>query len=171
MTNENLLQLHQAHVWLHDHQLPGGANKGLHRVLTQKQLEQCQLGWEQLMELRAASKATATHQSVFDEVERLPPESWQQPPAMEQPTPDEAALVDILAVSAAGGKLAIEVDGPKHFVSPGNQLNGPTQDRNRALAARGHTVVSIPYWEWDALQTSAQQVKYLQRKLAPYVPV
>jgi hypothetical protein len=59
----------------------------------------------------------------------------------------------------------VEVDGPSHFVSPGNTVNGPTQYSVRALKARGYTVVSIPGWEWGQLKGRKQQQAYLIKKL------
>lgn len=40
---------------------------------------------------------------------------------------------------------------------PGNRLNGPSQFRNRMVAAQGYTVVSIPHWEWEVCQTAQQR--------------
>jgi hypothetical protein len=84
---------------------------------------------------------------------------------MESVTPDGNLSIDIAAVTAAGVQLAIEVDGPTHFVSPGNRLNGPTQFRNRMLAAQGYTVIGIPYWEWNACKTAHQRHDYLMFRL------
>jgi hypothetical protein len=45
-------------------------------------------------------------------------------------------------------------------------LTGPTLFRNRALAALGYVLVSIPYWEWDRLRgAAAKQQQYLLSKL------
>jgi hypothetical protein len=175
MVPENLQQLHQVHLWLQDCQLPAGGGKGLLGVLTQQQLEQCKHAWEQqLQDRRAALAGTSTQQSVFKALQRLPQCTWQQLPALEQLTADGAFSIDVTAVTAAGAKLAVEVDGPMHFVRPGqgpsggppyHLLTGATLYRNRALGARGYMVVSIPYWEWDSLTSQQQQVKYLQQKL------
>jgi hypothetical protein len=81
-------------------------------------------------------------QQVFKALQQLP--GWQDPPQQEKLTDDDNFSIDITAVTAAGVKLAVEVDGPTHFVSPGNRVNGPTQYRNRALKARGYLMVSIP---------------------------
>jgi very-short-patch-repair endonuclease len=135
-------------------------------VLTQQQLEQCRVSCKQQVR---AGKTSQTQLSVFAALQCLRDTTWQQQPALEQPIADETAKVDIVAVTAGGRQLAIEVDGPSHFVQPGNQLNGPTQDRNSELAALGYTVVSIPYWEWDCLRDEQQQVEYLQRKLAVHL--
>jgi len=162
--SQDLYQLYQVHLWLQDCQLPtGGA--GLMGVLTQQQLQLCRSSWEQdLTTKTAVSKASRLQQSVFTTLQQLPATTWQQPPVMEQRTADGAFSIDIAAVTAAGVALAIEVDGPWHFVRPDNRLNGPTQYRNRALAARGYTVISIPYWEWGRLN-SQQRVQYVSERL------
>jgi very-short-patch-repair endonuclease len=107
---------------------------------------------------------------------------WQVPPKQEVVTADGNFSIDIAAVTAAGVRLAVEadgphhfvsveVDGPNHFVSPDNRrptqyrVEGPTQYRNRALAARGYTVISIPYWEWAKQKGGEARLAYLQRKL------
>jgi very-short-patch-repair endonuclease len=94
-------------------------------------------------------------------LQQLPSSMWQGEMRMESVTPDGNLSIDIAAVTAAGVQLAIELDGPTHFVSPGNRLNGPTQFRNRMLAAQGYTVISIPYWEWDACKTAQQRHEHL----------
>lgn len=72
--------------------------------------------------------------------------------ALESPAADEAGMphctdedqrVDVL--------LAIEFDGPFHFCRPGNTLTGSTRYRNRALAARGYTVVPISWCAGSAV--------------------
>jgi hypothetical protein len=160
-------QLFLTHRWLQRRQLPAAeSSNGLGSVLTQQQLEQCKASCKQPVR---AGKTSQLQLSVFAALQRLPDTTWQQPLALEQPIADETAEVNIVAVTAGGRQLAIEVDGPSHFVQPGNQLNGPTQDRNSELAALGYTVVSIPYWEWDCLRDEQQQVEYLHRKLADHL--
>jgi len=43
-------------------------------------------------------------------------------------------------------------------------VTGETLARNRALAARGYVVVSVPWWEWAELKKSGQAA-YLTRKI------
>jgi hypothetical protein len=161
---KDLQQLHQVHIWLL--QLQGSDSRsarGLSGVLSQQQLEACAACWQGL---RASGKKTQLQQQVLDSLLTLPASTWQAAPAMEQPSTDSNFSIDIAAVTAAGLQLAIEADGPWHYVSPGRRLNGPTQFRNRMLAAQGHTVVSIPYWEWDVSRTDEQRQRYLTLKLA-----
>jgi hypothetical protein len=57
-----------------------------------------------------------------------------------------------VAITAGGKRLAIEVDGPTHFLqAPQHTLDGSTQLRNRLLSAHGWTVVSVPHYEWNFL--------------------
>ena len=49
-----------------------------------------------------------------------------------------------------GKKVAIEVDGPSHFI--GRKPTGSTMLKRRQIAnAEGIPLVSVPYWEWGEL--------------------
>jgi hypothetical protein len=61
--------------------------------------------------------------------------------------------------------IALEVDGPSHFLQDGRP-DGSTLLRNRMLAAHGWRVVSLDYRVWRAQQTQEQQQEYLRRLLA-----
>lgn len=64
--------------------------------------------------------------------------------------------------------VALEFDGPSHFCSndPRRPL-GHTLLKRRLLAARGFHVVSVPYFDWDAIPfwSTMERQRYLQRKL------
>lgn len=65
---------------------------------------------------------------------------------------------------------AVEVDGPSHFVrSSDGQLhcNGGTLLKRRHLAGLGYALVSVPFWEWGAVEKKPLQekVRYLREKL------
>lgn len=163
---EELKQLHQVHIWLQ--RLPQH-HEGLSAVLSVHQLAECKASWQQQRCSSAAATVSQLQQQVFDSLQQLPSSMWHTAPAMEQVSSDGNFSIDIAAVTAAGVKLAIEVDGPTHFVSPGNwgmKLNGPTQFRNRMLAGQGYTVVSVPYREWQQeLKGPEQQQQYLVKRL------
>lgn len=62
-------------------------------------------------------------------------------------------------------RLAVEADGPSHFVLTGPELDngafvlrGEAQLRSRALQARGYVVVRVSYLDWELLQQQGQQV-------------
>ena len=61
--------------------------------------------------------------------------------------------------------VALEVDGPWHFLQDGRQ-EGSTLLRNRTLAAHGWRVMVVDYRAWDALQTQEQREEYLRSLLA-----
>jgi hypothetical protein len=108
---------------------------------------------------------------VYAAVLQLSRDTWQQQPQMEQPTADKACLIDIAAETASGVKVAIEVEGPQHYVQPKGTLSGTTLSRNRALAARGYAVISIPYWKWNSLRSTEEQQQYLLTELQAVPPV
>jgi hypothetical protein len=60
--------------------------------------------------------------------------------------------------------LAVEVDGPQHFVYPAQQLNGESRLRSKALQARGYVVVRVPWFEWEGLQSSAAEQQQQQQQ-------
>jgi len=70
-----------------------------------------------------------------------------------------------VAITAGGKRLAIEVDGPTHFLQqPQHAPNGSTLLRNRLLAAHGWKVVSVPYYEWE-FQLDKTHDEFLRQKL------
>jgi hypothetical protein len=162
--DQGLQQLHQVHLWLLDSKLPA-PDQGLSGVLTQQQLEQCRASWEESLLAKAKQPPSRLQKSVNPAVLQLRRDTWQRQPQSEHPTRDKACLIDIFAVTASGVPVAIEVDGSHHYVQPDSTLSGPTLRRNRALAARGYALISIPYWEWEVLRGTEQQQQYLLAKL------
>ena len=87
-------------------------------------------------------------------------------PREEERTPQGYSLDAV--VSHGGREVAVEVDGPWHFV--GRTPTGATALKRRQLRAAGWTLLPVPYWEWNALghevgSKTAKQA-YLQRALA-----
>jgi hypothetical protein len=162
-----LQQLYQVHLWLLDSKLSMSApDQGLSGVLSQQQLQQCKDSWEQQLQRETASaKASDLHRSVFAALQALPADTWQQPPVLEQRTADGALSIDIAATTRSGVQLAVEVDGPSQLVQPACTHSGPTLFRNRALAARGYVLVSIPHWMWRSWRDAPQQQQYLLSEL------
>jgi hypothetical protein len=70
-----------------------------------------------------------------------------------------------IAVEGASVPVALEVDGPSHFLQDGRP-DGPTLMRNRMLAGNGWRVVVVGCREWNAQQTQEQREEYLRRLLA-----
>jgi len=69
------------------------------------------------------------------------------------------------AVVEVNGQVAVEVDGPSHFI--GREMTGSTILKRRQVAALdGMKVVSVPYWEWDKLNEDGEKKQqYLQSLL------
>ena len=61
--------------------------------------------------------------------------------------------------------VAMEVDGPSHFLADG-MPDGSTLLRNRVLAAHGWRVVVVDYSVWNQLTDEPQRREYLRRLLA-----
>ncbi|GLI71256.1 hypothetical protein VaNZ11_016362, partial [Volvox africanus] len=51
-------------------------------------------------------------------------------------------------------RIAVEVDGPRHFTANTRQPLSPTLYRRRCLEDRGWVVVSVPYWRWNQCRTA-----------------
>ena len=60
-------------------------------------------------------------------------------------------------VSWRGTQVAVEVDGPSHFV--GREPTGATQLKRRQLRRLGMPLLSVPYWEWDAFADSGRPLQ------------
>lgn len=56
-----------------------------------------------------------------------------------------------------------QVDGPHHFTANTAAPLGETVARRRLLAARGWTVVSVPYWHWDTAPSPSAKQDYLMQ--------
>jgi hypothetical protein len=147
-------QLHQVHLWLlHLH--PDPELQGLKGVLSCSQLDRCGAVWKDGSHTASSKLQVA----VFGLLQQLPASTWQSPPVLEHRTGYHTGhfSIDIAAVRADGRQLAIEVDGPWHFTRPGNKLDGCTKCRNLMLDKHGWTVVSVPYFELQAI--AAEQPK------------
>ncbi|EJK59317.1 hypothetical protein THAOC_20479, partial [Thalassiosira oceanica] len=74
-------------------------------------------------------------------------------------------LIDALVEFNDGRKVAVEVDGPSHFID--RRPAGRTILKHRQVAKMDHIkVVSVPYWEWDELKNSEMKQRYLREKLS-----
>jgi hypothetical protein len=58
--------------------------------------------------------------------------------------------IDALVTLKNGEQIAVEVDGPSHFVGRSHQPTGSTLLKHRQLRYCGWRLESVPYWEWDA---------------------
>ncbi|EJK61272.1 hypothetical protein THAOC_18274, partial [Thalassiosira oceanica] len=72
--------------------------------------------------------------------------------------------IDALVKLSDGRKVAVEVDGPSHFID--RRPTGSTILKHRQVVKLDSIeVVSVPYWEWDELKNSEMKQHYLRVKL------
>ena len=85
-------------------------------------------------------------------------------PRQEVRTPQGYSLDAV--VSHGGREVAVEVDGPSHFI--GRTPTGATVLKRRQLRAAGWALLPVPYWDWDALRGKAAKQKYLRAQLEEF---
>ncbi|XP_029445882.1 FAST kinase domain-containing protein 3, mitochondrial [Rhinatrema bivittatum] len=65
-------------------------------------------------------------------------------------------------------RIALCIDGPKRFCANSHNLLGKEAIKQRQLRLLGYEIVQIPYFEFEALQSSDDIVAYLHKKIFPY---
>ncbi len=74
--------------------------------------------------------------------------------------------IDIVIITEEpASRIALEVDGPLHFMLNGD-LNGTTRMRNRFLRAHGWRLEVVDFRKWNALETHPEREQYLAQLLA-----
>eukprot|EP00808_Paulinella_micropora_P029195 g23462.t1 len=79
----------------------------------------------------------------------------------------DIVLTDPKGSGLAQEKVALEVDGPWHFVTGMSEewrCLGTTLHKRRLLGAMGWCVISIPFYEWSA-RRPGERAHYLQQKM------
>ena len=64
-----------------------------------------------------------------------------------------------------GKRVALEVDGPSHFVGRSQQPTGATLLKQRQLRHLDWQLASVPYWEWDQQRQRDGRKQYLRARL------
>ena len=57
--------------------------------------------------------------------------------------------IDVLVTRNDGKRIAVQVDGPSHFIGRSQQPTGATLIKHRHLRHFGWRLESVPYWEWN----------------------
>ena len=151
---EALRQLHQWQLWL---SLERGADAQQH-LLSEPQRQLCCDAMQDLPVTisrlqRSVADSLATVKPRFEE-EHL-----------------ELRTGYSLDLALPSSRVAVEVDGPSHFLLPDGRgvrnPNGPTLLKRRLLAAAGWRVSSVPFYEWNGFATAKERQTYLERAVAP----
>jgi len=79
---------------------------------------------------------------------------------------EEGYSLDLVVDRGGEQPVAIEVDGPAHFV--GHAPTGATLLKRRQLQHLGWHLVSVPYWEWDSLKHADESTQQRQRVQVPW---
>ena len=108
-----------------------------------------------------------SYQQVFEALRDIAADARQEVRAAQH---GELSLDVVL--SYGGVDVAVEVDGPSHFVGRSRRPTGATQLKRRLLKHSGCRLLSVPYWDWDALRVEGDpegercvQREYLEARL------
>ncbi|EJK65091.1 hypothetical protein THAOC_14102, partial [Thalassiosira oceanica] len=145
-SGEELAQLHQWQLWQQELEsgieLQGPLQAKCRNAFTSREYSESKLQNDVVDELKAAGL-------VLDEEVLL----------------GSGYRIDALVEFSDGRKVAVEVDGPSHFID--RRPAGSTILKHRQVAKMDHIkVVSVPYWEWDELKNSEMKQRYLREKLS-----
>ena len=132
-----------------------------------------------LGELRARFKSEPTTSSASQRRVAAALTRLGYSPLEEAPLLDGLLTIDMRLERLGGGcPIAVEFDGPSHFLHPlapvpatgaaSLTLNGATLLRNRLVASAGLALVCVPYSEWNEAERAgaAAEDAYLTRRLA-----
>jgi very-short-patch-repair endonuclease len=158
---QELVQWRQVHTWLADMRLWDQA--GLQAVLRPEQMAACTAAWRQQAAHIQDSSTSQMQRDVFRALQKLAQHVLPglTVHGMEQlDAEDGYAIIDIVA-DYAGRRLAIEVDGPRHWLRPDQRASGPSLARNRSLETRGYSVVVVDGGKWDTLRVVSGKLRYL----------
>jgi len=139
---ENLTQLHQWQLWQEeinsDISLPSSLQKRCYEAFISQEIKQSKLQ---------------------DDVISILSSMGLQP--QEEVLMESGYRIDAV-VEVNGKQIAVEVDGPSHFID--REMTGSTILKHRQVAALDRIkVVSVPYWEWNKLKKDSRKKKqYLQ---------
>tara|TARA_B100000513_G_scaffold193026_1_gene119917 strand:+ start:113 stop:562 length:450 start_codon:yes stop_codon:yes gene_type:complete len=131
-SSEELSQLHQWSLWRKERHAPW---PGLHESLRQA----CRNAF-----FEDVGQPSRTQSDVVREIRSRGFDVEE-----EQRCQISGYSIDALVALINGEQIAVEVDGPSHFIGRSQQPTGATQLKHRQLRHFGWRLVSVPYWEWD----------------------
>jgi len=74
-------------------------------------------------------------------------------PYESEATMETGYSIDFLVTTKNGTNVALEADGPRHFLGETKISNGSTRMKHRQVRKLdGIKVVSVPYWEWNSIR-------------------
>ena len=61
--------------------------------------------------------------------------------------------------------IAIEVDGPSHYYINSTKYTSYSKLKHKILTNLGYTVLHVPYFEWNKLNSLREKESYMSKKL------
>ena len=163
LVGEGMCNLFQVHIWMCDVGLLGGQGLAGSGWVKQEQLQQWEKSWREQLGRVGSS---VFHVDVYRELQglalNLPGLEVKGMEVLDHV--DRLFSVDVVA-EFKGHLIAVEADGPSHFLRPDMRVTGNTIFRNRCLKARGYKVLSVPTYVWDKLNASKDKQQWLQQHL------
>ena len=145
LDHENLSQLHQWQLWL--------AERGLASPLSAPFSDRCRNAF-----VSGGVHVSKLQREVVSSLSRLGL-------SVEEEVLTESGYSLDAVIEHGDARIVVEVNGPSHFI--GQDPSGATLLKRRQLRSFGWALLSVPYWEWDALGGGPErQGAYLQDALA-----
>lgn len=88
-------------------------------------------------------------------LDQMEPGTWQS----QVKCPETLYSLDLVR-----GRTVIEVDGPHHFIWDRN-VNFATMIKREILRLYGWKVISVPFFDWNPLQSQSERLEYLSKIL------
>jgi hypothetical protein len=179
---EHLRQLHQWELWRAERSRAAEARGGVAWPALEPQLQdKCrrvfasQQGRPSKMQRQVLAAVRSLGLEAEEEV--TTPQGYSIDILVKLPAPGADAVAapaeggDGSAVVAAVDTIAIEVDGPTHFLHYSRRASGSTQLKRRQLRRAGWRLVSVPYFDWprppkDRTEVTTEQREYLAALLS-----
>ena len=137
-SREDLVQLHQWSLWREERglqwpELPKSLRQACHDAFTAEEGKPSQLQSDVVREIRSrGANVREEHRCKVS-----------------------GYSIDALVTLHDGERVAVEVDGPFHFVGRSQQPTGATRLKHRQLRYFGWRLERIAYWEWDGDKNAA----------------
>ena len=139
------------HTWLKDApELLGKGGLAAPGFLTGREVQMCTAAWQKQRQDPNKLPTSQFQREVQGAARALP--GLEVLGAEVLDCRDGAFSIDVVAVTKEGQLLAIEADGPHHFMSPSNRVTSYTRFRDRGLEKRGYVVVNVPWYYWEKLE-------------------
>ena len=133
-TRSGLCQLHQWSLWREERgalwsRLPASLRQACRNAFVEQEGQPSQLQSDVVREIRSRSCIAHVEEEYRCET--------------------SGYSIDALVTLNDGEQIAVEVDGPSHFVGSSQQPTGARMLKHRQLSYFGWHLQVVPYWEWD----------------------